>query len=944
MSESVSDSNGVKRKNDSQQDAQDVLSTSRPQPLLSSFLDKKNSDQEFLDNHDEKKVCSKTKPRSYRCSKCRQQGHNARTCPNVGKNDAANSETKCKRKFIRRKESKVEPINNAPQVVAKPVSNRLKHKTCNTCGISFRKNAKGKTSDCCLKCRIVDNYHPPIRIPQEIHPTKCNEFAFVFQRFLDQLCKGKYAINIIWEFFGSFCPPFEQNFVSNSEDLTNIAPRNQSSEKLSKIFEDKCFDNKWSKALSALSPGVKAPNNEDTVDKLKILHPYEDPVMDQNFYGTYWENYPLMPSEVFSVIKKRPRGKSAGLSGITIDHVKAAIISSEDCLGLLTKFFNQILSGQRKYPEELRSSRLTALVKNSRMDVRPIAVSESLHNIFSACCLSRFNEKAKKILLPFQYGINTTDGVSSAIFATDVLFRQNESNVCMSLDFSNAFNSLSRRSIHGALLQYMPELIPYFQSTYCTYSNLHFGNNILISSSGVKQGDPLGPLLFCLAIHLILLQIQEMFPSLKMIAYMDDVVLIGELNIVKKATVCFKELFTKIGLRLNLLKCVLLSNSPVSTIIDDIEIQAKLYSIDAIRHLGSFLGNNDEITKKLFEKLNSISDKIDRMMNLDIKKHIKFTIIRLCFSSNFNHIFRSTNPLVTRPLAQKFNELRAKVLSQLLFFFSITGIPQYGGLGWTKASILTSCAFVGGCRNAIFEFSERFADWEDLLMTTQSSTVFALNEEISRIDVEKWGRCFPQSFNGNIPEKNVLNLKYTLRTLQKRLTGISAVLNQDLHSLLLEKGVCENKVSDSSLFVTIVPRRFGLCATNEALVTKMRLYLNIPINQLLSKEKCICSNSPQLTLRHALNCSKLITYRSSLHDAVRDTVFNMAQTARISCIKEPLLKETLSLNNFGSDDRGDVYCDWIDNSEAIVDFVSCNVANDTLVYRRKLNPVAALDF
>ncbi|KAL0206617.1 hypothetical protein P9112_001924 [Eukaryota sp. TZLM1-RC] len=61
----------------------------------------------------------------------------------------------------------------------------------------------------------------------------------------------------------------------------------------------------------------------------------------------------------------------------------------------------------------------------------------------------------------------------------------------------------------------------------------------------------------------------------------------------------------------------------------------------------------------------------------------------------------------------------------------------------------------------------------------------------------------------------------------------------------------------------------------------------------------------------------------------------MTQTARISCIEEPLLKETLSLNNFGSDDRGDVY--------SIVDFVSCNVAKDTLVHRRKLNPVAALD-
>ncbi|KAL0216572.1 hypothetical protein P9112_008756 [Eukaryota sp. TZLM1-RC] len=165
--------------------------------------------------------------------------------------------------------------------------------------------------------------------------------------------------------------------------------------------------------------------------------------------------------------------------------------------------------------------------------------------------------------------------------------------------------------------------------------------------------------------------------------------------------------------------------------------------------------------------------------------------------------------------------------------------------------------------------------------------------------------------------------------------------NQDFVEEIL--AACENKSSDSSLFVTIVPQRFGLCASNEAFVTKLRLYLNIPINQLLSKEKCICSNSPQLSLRHAQNCSELITYRSSLHDAVRDTVFNMAQIARISCIKESLLKETLSLNNFGSDDRGDVYCDWIDNSEAIVDFVSCNVANDTLVHRTKLNPVSALD-
>ncbi|KAL0227233.1 hypothetical protein P9112_014557 [Eukaryota sp. TZLM1-RC] len=185
------------------------------------------------------------------------------------------------------------------------------------------------------------------------------------------------------------------------------------------------------------------------------------------------------------------------------------------------------------------------------------------------------------------------------------------------------------------------------------------------------------------------------------------------------------------------------------------------------------------------------------MMTLDIQKHIKFTIIRLCFSSNFNHIFRSTNPLITRPLAQKFNELRAKVLSQLLGckMFQIPNhvylSPHYGDLGWTKASILTSCAFIGGYTKAIFEFSERFADWEDLLMTTQSSTGFALNEEIAKIDVEKWSRCFPQSFNGNFLEKNILNLKYTLRTLQKRLTGM---YENDLYNNIRSSAPLENQI------------------------------------------------------------------------------------------------------------------------------------------------------
>ncbi|KAL0204965.1 hypothetical protein P9112_000272 [Eukaryota sp. TZLM1-RC] len=54
-------------------------------------------------------------------------------------------------------------------------------------------------------------------------------------------------------------------------------------------------------------------------------------------------------------------------------------------------------------------------------------------------------------------------------------------------------------------------------------------------------------------------------------------------------------------------------------------------------------------------------------------------------------------------------------------------------------------------------------------------------------------------------------------------------------------------------------------------------------------------------------------------------------------------KQTVPLNKFGSVMKNDIYCHWIDYSETVFDFVSRNVANHTLVQRRKLNPVKAFE-
>ena len=71
------------------------------------------------------------------------------------------------------------------------------------------------------------------------------------------------------------------------------------------------------------------------------------------------------------------------------------------------------------------------------------------------------------------------------------------------------------------------ELLGWFQLCYLSSAELRFGTNRLLSSSGVQQGDPLGPLLLSLVLT-ELLDSMDVPANLKFqVLYLDDETIIG---------------------------------------------------------------------------------------------------------------------------------------------------------------------------------------------------------------------------------------------------------------------------------------------------------------------------------------------------------------------------------------------------------------------------------
>jgi len=138
-----------------------------------------------------------------------------------------------------------------------------------------------------------------------------------------------------------------------------------------------------------------------------------------------------------------------------------------------------------------------------------------------------------------------------------VMINDNNNNKYVKLDFANAFNSVRRDALLEAVARDIPELYRFMYATYEKCNPiLKFGDFVISSAEGVQQGDPFGPLEFCLVINPLIRSLS----SELCVGFRDDLTLGGLATTVAEDITNITDIGRQLGLELNASKCEIVCN------------------------------------------------------------------------------------------------------------------------------------------------------------------------------------------------------------------------------------------------------------------------------------------------------------------------------------------------------------------------------------------------
>jgi hypothetical protein len=428
-----------------------------------------------------------------------------------------------------------------------------------------------------------------------------------------------------------------------------------------------------------------------------------------------------LPAEmVEEVVKELPRESGVGVYPWTFELIQLCFSESDEFRGVINTLIGRMANGLLPHPTIWLQSRLIAIESGDK--VRPIAISDPWVRLCSRILSKRMMAEAQVYVGPCQLGVGTKGGAEILVHSASLMKEAMLQSVgqlsqesprlgILSCDAKNAFNSIRRRSIGEALLK-EPKLRPlyrYFRWAYGQEVPLmtDINTTIINSGTGVRQGDPLGPMLFAIGIASSLKRVAEKFTDVQILAYLDDVFVFGDPGRILE---CFESLSKELeasNLFFNKLKCKLLvyNEPPSPRMCRGVSVVR-----DGLRVLGVPIGTSSFVQSILRDLYQTYVGTVKYLDNFNSAE--SFVLLKSSINARPVHTLRGLHPEFTKSEAIRFDKEIDLALGRVVFpgpqvrlspaSLHVKNLSaEFGGLGMRGMSIISEAAYVSSLLAAL---------------------------------------------------------------------------------------------------------------------------------------------------------------------------------------------------------------------------------------------------